>query len=136
MKSHFFKILRPFLPQHTDIRSELSKMNAKIPFEEWDTKVVKPVEDVVARIFEEQDIEEKDRIIVGPKELWGGHYKTVPYWRCQPYFRPVNGVTADKRVVQALENKINEQSLNSDDNEKKRKAENELEMPAGKELKV
>ncbi|CAI4047613.1 hypothetical protein SKDZ_13G0560 [Saccharomyces kudriavzevii ZP591] len=102
MKSHFFKILRPFLPQHIDIRSELATMNAKASWEEWEEKIVKPVEKVVQDIFEQPDIELKDKIMVGEKQPWGGSYRTVPYWRCQPYFRPVNGVTGDKRVMQDL----------------------------------
>ena len=71
-------------------------------------------------IFQEKDIEEKDKVVKGGIELWGGSYYTVPYWRCQPYFRPVNGVTADKRVVESL----------------KRKAEVPLESVREKEVKV
>ncbi|CAI6628489.1 BPK_HP2_G0037820.mRNA.1.CDS.1 [Saccharomyces cerevisiae] len=118
MKSHFFKILRPFLPHHTDIRSTLATMNAKATWEEWEEQVVKPVEKVVQEIFEQPDIDIKDEITIGEKQSWGGSYRTVPYWRCQPYFRPVNGITGDKRVMQGL---IDE-SVN-----KKRKADVPLE---------
>lgn len=62
-------------------------------------------------------------IITHDKELWGGSYKTIPYWRCQPYFRPVNGVTGDKRIVQELESK-------------KRKAEFSLDSQKEKEFKT
>lgn len=127
MKSHFFKILRPFLPHHTDIRSEIAKMNAKTTFEEWDELVVKPVEKVVQDIFAQPDIEEKDKIIDGEQQLWGGHYKTIPYWRCQPYFRPVDGVTGDKRVTMKLE---------TENTNKKRRASEDMSNTTSKSVKL
>lgn len=120
MKSHLFKILRPFLPNHTDIRASLALLNAKSSFDDYENKVIIPVENVVKSIFQKTDIEEKDAVVKGDIELWGGSYYTVPYWRCQPYFRPVNGVTADKRIVECL----------------KRKAEIPLESTHEKEIKV
>lgn len=127
MKSHFFKILRPFLPHHTDIRSKIAKMNAKTTYEEWDNLVVKPVEKVVQEIFAQPDIEEKDKIVEGEKQLWGGHYKTIPYWRCQPYFRPVDGVTGDKRITKKLE---------AENGKKKRKASEDISETAVKSVKL
>ncbi|CCF56977.1 hypothetical protein KAFR_0B06800 [Kazachstania africana CBS 2517] len=131
MKSHFFKILRPFLANHTDIRSELASMSAKSSLEEWEEKIVVPVEKTVATIFAQDDIEEKDVITVGGQELWGGAYKSIPYWRCQPYFRPVDGVTGDKRAVEALKANIEDK-----DDIKKRKAETVLEKTANKDGKT
>lgn len=121
MKSHFFKLLRPFLPHYTDIRSNIAALNAKSDLKEWEDKVVIPVEEAVQELFKNPDIE--DMIITHDKELWGGSYKTIPYWRCQPYFRPVNGVTGDKRIVQELESK-------------KRKAEFSLDSQKEKEFKT
>ncbi|KAL3232565.1 tRNA-dihydrouridine(16/17) synthase [NAD(P)(+)] [Nakaseomyces bracarensis] len=121
MKSHFFKLLRPFLPHHTDIRANIAALNAKSSLDEWEQKVVIPVEETVRKIFEDPTID--DTVVTLEKQLWGGSYKTVPYWRCQPYFRPVNGVTADKRVVEELESK-------------KRQAETPLEKEKEKELKL
>ena len=77
-----------------------------------------PVEKVVEEIYQQPDIEAKDEITVGEMQAWGGSYRTVPYWRCQPYFRPVNGVTGDKRVMQGLTDA---------DMNKKRKADVPLE---------
>lgn len=99
MKSHFFKILRPFLPHHTDIRTTLAKMTAKMPFDEWEKNIVIPIEEKVNEIFNQPDIEEKDVIVEGELQSWGGVYKTIPIWRCQPYFRKVDGQTADKKVA-------------------------------------
>ncbi|CUS24963.1 LAQU0S22e01134g1_1 [Lachancea quebecensis] len=133
MKSHFFKILRPFLPEHTDIRSSLASMSAKSSFQEWDDKVVKKVEDVVQEIFKQPDIEIKDVVVTGKVELWGGSYKKVPYWRCQPYFRPVNGVTGDRRVVESLNVNI----VKSEETQQgKRKAEDELVNKLQKDTKI
>lgn len=121
MKSHFFKLLRPFLPHHTDIRSSIASLNAKSSLDEWEQKVVIPVEETVRKIYENPEID--DSVVTLEKQLWGGSYKTIPYWRCQPYFRPVNGITADKRVVEELESK-------------KRQAETPLEKEKEKELKL
>lgn len=135
MKSHMFKILRPFLPYHTDLRAVLASLNAKSSLEEWEMRIIIPLEEAVKTIFEWPDIEEKDKILRGNIELWGGSYNTVPYWRCQPYFRPVNGITGDKRVVQSLE-EIHGQSKQEEQSDKKRKAESMMEHTKGKEVKV
>lgn len=135
MKSHMFKILRPFLPYHTDLRAVLASLNAKTSLEEWEMKLIIPLEEAVKTIFEQPDIEEKDRIVRGDIELWGGAYNDVPYWRCQPYFRPVNGITGDKRVVQSLE-EVHGQSKQGEQSDKKRKAESMMERTSGKEVKV
>lgn len=100
MKSHVFKILRPFLSNHTDIRSIVASMSGKATLEEWDEKVIKPVEKIVNKLCSEED---DDIVVEGSLESWGGSYKTVPYWRCQPYFRAVNGVTGDKRQQRKAE---------------------------------
>ncbi|SCU80883.1 LANO_0B01420g1_1 [Lachancea nothofagi CBS 11611] len=124
MKSHFFKILRPFLPHHTDIRSNLASMNAKTSFDDWEEKVISKVERVVREIYQQPDIATKDVVTTGEVELWGGAYKQVPYWRCQPYFRPVNGVTGDKRVVDSLKRTL-------EDNEPETQQEDKKQRPAG-----
>lgn len=131
MKSHMFKILRPLLPHHTDIRAALASLNAKTPFEEWEEKVIKAVESVVEAIFAQENIQELDQVVKGAVELWGGFYVTVPYWRCQPYFRPVNGVTADKRLTEGLK-----AQSESESNDNKRKAESALQRGNEKEVKV
>ncbi|AMD22096.1 HGL244Cp [Eremothecium sinecaudum] len=140
MKAHFFKILRPFLNIHTDIRANLATLSAKAPLEDWEEKVVIPVERIVAEIFEQKDIEEKDVISTGEIQLWGGAYKTVPYWRCQPYFRPVNGVTADKRVTDALNSAVkgsqSDSMVENDNASIKRTSDHTLESDKKKEPKV
>ena len=137
MKNHFFKILRPFLPFHTDIRAELAKMTLKNTFEEWEEKVVRPVEEVVEQIFQRKDIEKEDQILSGEKQPWGGCYRKIPYWRCQPYFRPVNGVTGDVRASEYLKAKSGTGELyDSTEDVKKRKPSVDLERDKEKTLKM
>jgi tRNA-dihydrouridine synthase 1 len=121
MKSHMFKILRPFLPIHTDIRQQIAKISPRHNFDNVEEVVIN-VEKIVQEIFSRPDVEELDKIIEGEVELWGGSYRKVPYWRCQPYFRPVNGVTGDKRVTQALKSPVEV----TEDTSGKRAAEDEL----------
>ncbi|RUO97059.1 dihydrouridine synthase-domain-containing protein [Jimgerdemannia flammicorona] len=90
IRAHLFKILQPSLPHHTDLRTRLSKAGT---FDEvWDIVAelkVRLMEDEV-RIGEEG---------MGERDELG--YKKVPYWRCQPYFRPElpadNGASGSKR---------------------------------------
>ena len=115
-ESHVFKILRSFILQHTNNRSIIASMNDKATLDDWKTKVVKTVKDIVSDLCTKE--KDKDIIETGLLQSWGGSYRTVPYWRCQPYFRAVNGVTGDKRQQQ----KEHEQEDNNEDlSVKKRK---------------
>ncbi|KAG7889893.1 hypothetical protein KL936_002567 [Ogataea polymorpha] len=89
-KSHLFKSLRNFLSIHTDVRAEIAKLSRNSPLEEFEV-VVKMIEDVVAKIYQQDNIAELDQVRVGEVETWGGRYREVPYWRLQPYFRRVDG---------------------------------------------
>ena len=77
MKSHFFKILRPFLPMNTDIRANIAMMKSSSSFEDWEEKVVKLVEERVVEIFNKPKIEELDQITVGELQPWGGSYLSL-----------------------------------------------------------
>lgn len=94
MKSHFFKILHSFLPHETELRAQIGK-TSKAGFDVWE-KIVQQVEDKVAKIYEDPNV--NDDVVLGENETWGGAYRTVPYWRCQPYFRRVNGEKANTLV--------------------------------------
>lgn len=109
MKSHFFKILRSFLSKHTDIRDKISHMNVgKNTIEEWETEVVRPVEEIVSQLVKDNAELSTGKIVKGPLESWGGSYWSVPYWYCQPYFRPVNGITSEQKVHnETLKRKLN-----------------------------
>lgn len=128
MKSHVFKILRPFLSNHTDIRSIVASMSGKATLEEWDEKVIKPVEKIVNKLCSEED---DDIVVEGSLESWGGSYKTVPYWRCQPYFRAVNGVTGDKRQQRkAEETKQKDKEVEVETTESAAKRRKTVETPS------
>lgn len=105
LKSHMFKILRPFLQEHTDIRSLLAKMSPKHSFQDWENQIIIPIERTVSELMNAPGFEARDIFTQGELQPWGGRYWNVPYWRCQPYFRPVNGVTGDKRVLEQLTGK-------------------------------
>ncbi|EGW32901.1 uncharacterized protein SPAPADRAFT_136292 [Spathaspora passalidarum NRRL Y-27907] len=98
MKPHFFKLLHAFLNVHKELRPEIGKTSVHASFDEWEA-IVKRVESLVAQIYEQPDIEELDVIVDGPIESWGGSYKKVPYWRCQPYFRTVDGEKQNTRLL-------------------------------------
>lgn len=94
VKSHFFKILHAFLPNHIDLRAQLGSI--KGPDMDAFEEIVKKVEAIVEDIFENQNGKERDFIVENEHiEEWGGSYKDIPYWRSQPYFRTVNGVKSN-----------------------------------------
>lgn len=99
MKAHFFKLLHAFLNIHRELRPVIGQTSVHSSFDDWE-KIVVQVEKIVEEIFEGPDIEELDVITEGEVETWGGSYKTIPYWRCQPYFRTVNGEKQNTRVLQ------------------------------------
>lgn len=90
MKSHLFKMMFEFLNVHKELRPIIGQLSVHADFDKWE-EVVRLVEKIVGEIYSREDIGEIDVIVDGPLESWGGHYKKVPYWRCQPYFRVVNG---------------------------------------------
>ncbi|KAL7662829.1 tRNA-dihydrouridine(16/17) synthase [NAD(P)(+)] [[Candida] zeylanoides] len=98
MKSHFFKLLHAFLDTHRELRPEIGRLSVHAPLEDWDRLVAK-VEALVEEVYRREDIKEIDVVEPGPVQSWGGHYKKVPYWRCQPYFRTVNGEKQNLRVL-------------------------------------
>lgn len=108
MKSHFFKLMHAFLPIHTDIRNKLGSIR-KGELAEFEN-IVEQVEAAVAKIYEDPNI--ADNVIEdGEIEEWGGSYKEIPYWRCQPYFRTVNGIKQNgKRVNEEKATKAEEEA--------------------------
>lgn len=98
MKAHFFKLLHAFLNVHKELRPVIGKTSVHADFEHWEL-IVGSVEEIVARVYEQPNIAELDVITEGELQPWGGRYKTVPYWRCQPYFRTVNGEKQNARVL-------------------------------------
>lgn len=98
MKAHFFKLLHAFLEVHKELRPTIGKTSVHADFDHWES-IVQQVELLVADIYKQPNIAELDVITEGDVQPWGGRYKTVPYWRCQPYFRRVNGEKQNLRVL-------------------------------------
>lgn len=129
MKAHFFKLLHAFLCVHTELRPIIGKTSVHASFDDWEAIVIK-VEEIVNKIYEQPNIDEIDVITVGEVQSWGGSYKTIPYWRCQPYFRTVNGEKQNTRTlkVAAEKNDKNEPVKDQKELNGKRKADNELQV--------
>lgn len=108
MKSHFFKLLRPFLSHRTDIRNQLGTIK-KGQLDEFEN-IVQQVEQAVTEIYQQEDC--ADVIIED------GEYKDIPYWRCQPYFRVVNGVASNGK--RKSEEPSNEEDLEKQQQQKKK----------------
>lgn len=98
MKAHFFKMLHAFLNIHKELRPMIGQTSVHSSFDNWD-KIVREVERIVGEIYEKPNISELDVVTTGPVQAWGGSYKVVPFWRCQPYFRTVNGEKQNTRVL-------------------------------------
>lgn len=94
MKAHFFKLLHPFLAVHTELRPLIGKTSVSSGLGVWE-KIVEQVEEIVANVYNA----EEDVVTVGEVQSWGGSYRAVPYWRCQPYFRKVNGEALNVRQL-------------------------------------
>lgn len=112
MKGHIFKLLHALLNVHKDLRPKIGQMKNNASLEDWEVLVTE-IEEIVAKIYEQPNIKELDVITNGEIQSWGGYYKTIPYWRCQPYFRNVDGqrintkelkVAADKNDSKNTEN--------------------------------
>lgn len=99
MKAHFFKMLHEFLCVHKELRPVIGRTSVHADISEWESIVCK-VEELVEEIFQKSDINDLDVITTGEMESWGGAYKEIPYWRCQPYFRRVDGEKQNTRVLQ------------------------------------
>ncbi|KAF8002844.1 hypothetical protein HF325_002089 [Metschnikowia pulcherrima] len=94
----FFKLLHAFLCVRTELRPWIGKTSVHADFEKWEA-IVARVEAIVAEIYENPDIKELDVVTEGEMQPWGGKYRNVPYWRCQPYFRKVNGEKQNARTL-------------------------------------
>lgn len=114
MKAHFFKILHAFLVKHPELRPIIGQTSVHESFEKWD-EVVQKVERIVEEIYERPDIKEVDVIKDGPIQSWGGFYKEIPYWRCQPYFRTVNGEKQNTRTLKVAATKDTDKDIKDKD---------------------
>lgn len=125
MKAHFFKLLHAFLEVRRELRPVIGKTSVHADFKDWELIVVK-VEEIVADIYKSENIDELDVIETGKLEYWGGSYKTIPYWRCQPYFRTVNGVKQNTQILSIAADKDAKPVMETEVSSTKRKADDDL----------
>lgn len=118
MKSHFFKILRSFLPHAIDIRNQIGPIK-RGEYEKYED-IVRQVEERVAKVLSEEGVEDK--------VTNDGEYKNVPYWRCQPLFRVVDGVASNGKITG--KRKATDQASEVSQSEKMAKVEAQDTIPA------
>lgn len=118
MKSHFFKILRSFLPHAIDIRNQIGPIK-RGEYEKYED-IVRQVEERVAKVLSEEGVEDK--------VTDDGEYKNVPYWRCQPLFRVVDGVASNGKITG--KRKATDQASEVSQSEKLAKVEAQDTIPA------
>lgn len=126
MKSHFFKLMHEFLNVRTELRPMIGKTSVHSLFEEWE-KIVEEVERIVKdEILTLSNFKDMDVVVDGDLQNWGGHYKTVPFWRCQPFFRKVDGERQNTRLLKvAGENELMVTSSEAKEKSLKRELEGE-----------
>lgn len=132
MKAHFFKILHAFLEVHKELRPVIGKTSVNADFSKWE-EIVEQVEALVAEIYAQDNIEELDVITEGEVQLWGGKYKTIPYWRCQPYFRRVDGQKQNTRVLKVAASGEKKEETNEKNGEKEVNVEKQNENAEAKD---
>ncbi|PRT55902.1 tRNA-dihydrouridine(16/17) synthase [NAD(P)(+)] [Wickerhamiella sorbophila] len=118
MKSHFFKILRSFLPHAIDIRNQIGPIK-RGEYEKYED-IVRQVEERVAKVLSEEGVEDK--------VTNDGEYKNVPYWRCQPLFRVVDGMASNGKITG--KRKATDQASEVSQSEKMAKVEAQDTIPA------
>ncbi|KAI5970608.1 DUS1 [Candida margitis] len=136
MKSHFFKLMHEFLNVRTELRPMIGKTSVHSSLDEWE-KIVEEVERIVKEeIRTLPNFNDLDVVIDGELQIWGGLYKTVPYWRCQPYFRKVDGERQNTRLLKvAGENDLMVTSNEAKEKLLKRELEGEGEGDEGGSVK-
>ncbi|KAK9765450.1 tRNA dihydrouridine synthase [Basidiobolus ranarum] len=110
IRPHLFKILRPCLHIHTDMREQLGKVKSIEQFEEIVQELKQRLEESAKNSSHEITTDENGT-------------RDIPHWLCQPYFRPP---LAEPKAGKANENSTSE--ANSDDPSLKRKP-SESESP-------
>lgn len=126
LKSHFFKILHAFLENNKDLRPLIGKASVHASFEEWEA-LVKIVEERVSQIYR-QDVSKIDVITESISTQNNMCYKNIPYWRCQPYFRTVDGIRQTDTILQIAADKLSSaRSLENQRNTSKKRLDTAIE---------
>lgn len=121
VKGHLFKLLRPTLGIHTDLRERLGKVgSSKKEKKTWDD-VLHEYDEIIDEI-ERRSIDEINKVregkiklddLVRKDEVTG--LKILPNWLAQPYFRPVG---PRKTHISSQKEKSRKQSMEPEENDK------------------
>lgn len=97
-KSHVFKLLRPFFEKELDLRNEFGPLNKVFEqtdeFKLWIGKVTERIE---KRIEEDPELNEDKITLDEENSADEVKYYNIPFYRCQPYFRVIDGVKNNQR---------------------------------------
>lgn len=139
MKAHFFKLMHEFLNHHKELRPIIGGTSVHAEFDAWES-IVKKVEEIVERIYAQPNIEKLDVMEEGKLQSWGGRYRTVPYWRCQPYFRKVFGEKLNVRVLKIAASdecsdgkRVREETKETSELKKFKESKDSAEIPTKKD---
>lgn len=94
IKGHLFKLMRPLLSIHTDIRSKLAQGCTPRDFETF-PPVVAMLRKRLQECEEKGEINEDKDVKESVKDSMG--YPVIPWWRVQPYIRPLEVPLVTKR---------------------------------------
>ncbi|EPX72562.1 tRNA dihydrouridine synthase Dus1 [Schizosaccharomyces octosporus yFS286] len=97
MKGHMFKLMRPLLSIHTDIRSMLATECTPRDFESF-PRAVAALRKRLDECKEKGEIREEDEPNEENKDELG--YPKIPWWRVQPYVRPMTEPSVTKRKLE------------------------------------
>ncbi|EEB05178.1 tRNA dihydrouridine synthase Dus1 [Schizosaccharomyces japonicus yFS275] len=86
MKGHLFKILHSFLSKHTDLRQVLGVKCTPTDFESFVQLVQEVRERIETSLANKEYVDDTESF---EKTLDERGYPVVPFWRAQPYIRPL-----------------------------------------------
>lgn len=99
IKAHMFKLIKPALMKHIDLRNELGRMRSDQMHEmrKLHHRLKSRVEEEISSLTLEQ---QSQTFTQGVDD----QYKTIPWYRCQPYFRPTPRLEPSKLKGQQSDN--------------------------------
>lgn len=103
VKGHIFKILKPFLAKHPDMRAVVGKCSLKAA-REAGIAGLRDIADEVKRRIDAHLATHPETHAEG-EEHWPrdeNGYRQVPFYRCQPYYRPLPPATTSTKDARQL----------------------------------
>jgi tRNA-dihydrouridine synthase 1 len=155
IKSHFFKLWHSALPRHTQVRDLLARSGARVgedPLASFEATLKELEKAIAGELERNPEPVDADGKWVGPDtpveeagdskegilvELEDGRKvrRVVPWYRCQPYYRPLPEEALAKGALQLKKkNKANTEGREEGENSKKVKVDPEVEAVAAAEV--